>query len=227
LGEPLSKQPIYLKLFRDCERDAQAISAALLFTLVHRRDGTMRNPASVFLARCREYHAQGVPDEVAALVKQYGSLTYAQLLDDLSKPASFTPPVRGAPPPGRPGYPPAYVTPSSLSPLPRWGTVQRFIAPEHDRSGMSREEARQLAIRARGDRRTMMCRVDLEKLADGSYAVLLDNTITAVPRQTYFYSVQEWETRTAALTDCFELFGVARSGRRCLADALKERKAAK
>lgn len=224
LGEPLSKQPIYLKLFRDCERDAQAISAALLFTLVHRRDGTMRNPASVFLARCRDFHAQGIPDEVAALVKQYGSLTYAQLLDALSKPASFTPPVRGTPSSAQSGgYSPAHVTPSSLSPLPRWGTVQRFLAPD-DRPGMSREEARQLVIRARGDRRTMMCRVDLEKLPNGSYAVLLDHTVTAVPRQTYFYSVQEWEARTAALTDCFELFGVMRNGRRCLADASKKRR---
>ena len=227
LGEPLSKQPIYLKLFRECERDAQAISAALLFTLVHRRDGTMRNPASVFVTRCRDYHTQGVPDEAAALVKQYGSLTYAKLLDALSKPASFTPPLRGAPPPARPGYPPVPTTPSSLSPLPRWGTVQRFSAPEDDRPGMSREEALQVVMRARGDRRTKMCRVDLEPLSDGSYAVLLDNTITAVPRQTYFYSIQDWEARTAAIEDCFELFGVVRTGRRCLADALKERRAAK
>jgi len=227
LGEPLSKQPIYLKLFRDCERDAQAISAALLFTLVHRRDGTMRNPASVFLARCRDYHAQGVPDEVAALVKQYGSLTYAQLLDVLSKPASFTPPMRGALPSARPGYPPAYVTPASLSPLPRWGTIQRFIGVEDGRPGMRREEALQVIRLAQGDRRTKMCHVDLEPLADGSYAVLLDNTITAIPRQTYFYSVQDWQARTSAIQDCFELFGVARTGRQCLADALRARRAAK
>jgi hypothetical protein len=91
---------------------------------------------------------------------------------------------------------------------------------------MSREEALRVIRLARGDRRTMMCHVDLEKLADGSYAVLLDHTITAIPRQTYFYSVQEWEARTVALTDCFELFGVMRSGRRCLADALEARRAA-
>jgi len=227
LGEPLSKQPIYLKLFRECEHDAQAISAALLFTLVHRRDGTMRNPASVFVARCKDYHTQGVPDEVTALVRQYGSLTYAQLLDVLSKPASFTPPVRGAPSSVRPEYSPAPVTPSSLSPLPRWGTIQRFIATEDDRPGMSREKALQVIRLAQGDRRTKMCRVDLVPLADGSYAVLLDNTITAIPRQTYFYSEQDWETRTAAIQDCFELFGVTRTGRQCLADALRARRAAK
>lgn len=84
-----------------------------------------------------------------------------------------------------------------------------------------------MVARARGDRRTKMCRIDLEQLAGGTYAVLLDNTITAVPRQTYFYSLREWEARTAAIEDCFELFGVARSGRRCLADALRERRAAK
>ena len=187
----------------------------------------MRNPASVFLARCRDYHAQGVPDEIAALVKQYGSLTYAQLLDALSKPTSFMPPVRGAPPPARPEYPSAPVAPSSLSPLPRWGTIQRFIGVEDGRPGMSREKALQVIRLAQGDRRTKMCRVDLVPLADGSYAVLLDNTITAIPRQTYFYSVQDWGTRTAAIQDCFELFGVAHTGRRCLADALRARRAAK
>ncbi|MGH2496493.1 MAG: hypothetical protein ACRDIV_17480 [Ktedonobacteraceae bacterium] len=225
LGEPPSKQPVYLKLFRDCERDARAISAAFLFTLVHRRDGTMHNPAAVFVTRCRDYHKQGVPDEVAALVRQYGSLTYAQLLDALSKPASFTPPARGAPSPAGSGYPPAPVTPASLSPLPRWGTIQRFIGVEDDRPGMSRETALQVIRLAQGDRRTKMCHVDLEPLADG-YAVLLDNTITAIPRQTYFYSLQDWQTRTAAIQDCFELFGVARTGRRYLADMLQERRAA-
>jgi hypothetical protein len=165
-----------------------------------------------------------VPEEAVALVKQYGSLSYAQLLDTLHKPMTFTPPARGAPP-SPAGRFPSSATPSSLSPLPRWGTIRRFIQVEHDRPGMSREEALQVIRRAQKDCRTTMCRVDLEQLADGSYAVLLDNTITAVPRQTCFYSVQEWETRTAAITDCFELFGVARTGRRCLADALKARRA--
>lgn len=223
LDEPLSKQPIYLKLFRECEQDVRAISAALLFTLVHRRDGTMRNPASVFIARCRDYHAQGIPDEAADLVEQYGSLSYTQLVAALHKPVA-APPLRSAPPPTTGSSPP--VTPLSLAPLPRWGTLPRLIQIESDRPGMSRQEALQVVRLAHGDRRTMMCRVDLERLSDGSYAVLLDNTITAIPRQTYFYSVEEWETRTAAIIDCFELFGVVRTGRRCLADMLKARRKA-
>ena len=104
LDEPLSKQRIYLNLFRECEHNAQAVTAALLFTLAHKGDGTMRNPASVFVARCRDFHTQGVSDEAAALVKQYGSLTYPQLLDALRKSAApstpsgqgtFSPPLPG------------------------------------------------------------------------------------------------------------------------------------
>lgn len=90
---------------------------------------------------------------------------------------------------------------------------------------MSREEALLVIGLARGDRRTKMCRVDLEQLPDGSFAVLLDNTITAIPRQTFIYSEQDWRARTSGIQDSFELFGATRTGRRCLADALKERRA--
>jgi hypothetical protein len=222
LGEPVSKQRIYQNLFDECEHDTQAIAAALLFTLAHRRDGTMTKPAAVFLARCRDFHKQGVSEEAAALVQQYGSLSYPQLLAALQK--SAAPSRQRASPPASSPHP---TTPASLPPLPQWGTIPRLIPVESSRLGMSRQEALQVVARARGDRRTKMCRVDLEQLAGGTYAVLLDNTITAVPRQTYFYSLREWEARTAVIEDCFELFGVARSGRRCLADALRERRAAK
>ena len=210
--EPSHKSGYYYNLYNKQQlRNAEAWLAATIETLIGMHQAkTVVTPGPYFFKRCVALHQAGIPPDTAALVQRYGPLTYAQLLEALSKPASSTPPARGAPLPT--WVPPAHVTPAALSPLPRWGTVQRFIAPEHERPGMSREEARQLAIRARGDRRTMMCRVDLEKLADGSYAVLLDNTITAVPRQTYFYSVQEWEARTAALTDCFELFGEYAAG---------------
>ena len=88
---------------------------------------------------------------------------------------------------------------------------------------MSRQEALQVVARATGDRRTKLCRVDLERLADDTYAVLLDNTITTVPRQTYVYSLREWEARTATINDCFELFGVGPRRRHSWADLLRER----
>ncbi len=89
---------------------------------------------------------------------------------------------------------------------------------------MSREEALRVIAHARGDRRTKMCRVDLEPLSDGTYAVLLDNTITAIPRQTYFYSLRDWEARTATIKDCFELFGGATPERRRLLDDMMKRR---
>jgi hypothetical protein len=217
LDEPPSKQRIYLNLFSECEHDAQAITAALLFTLAHRRDGTIHNPAAVFIARCRDFHRQGVSEEAAALVQQYGSLSYPQLLAALQK--ATTPSTASRQGSSSPASPPYPTTPTSLPPLPQWGTIPRLMPVESSRSGMSRQEALQVVARARGDLRTKMCCVDLERLADGTYAVLLDNTITAIPRQTYVYSLQEWEARTATIKDCFELFGVTAARRRCLADS--------
>ena len=221
LGEPPSKQRIYQNLFDECEYDAQAITAALLFTLVHQRDGTMTKPAAVFIARCRDFHRQGVSEEAAALVQQYGSLSYPQLLAALQKATVLSTASRQWT--SSPASPPHPALPASHPPLPHWGTIPRLIPVDPTRSGMSRQEALQVVGRARADLRTKMCHVDLERLADGTYAVLLDNTITAIPRQAYFYSLQEWEVCTATIKDCFELFGVRSGQRRCLADALKER----
>ena len=221
-NEPASKQGIYSRLFRDGCNQAEAIHAAAIFTLVHfHRDKTIENPAAMFIARCKAYHKTGIPDEATELLAEYGALTYQQLLDALQKRApTSTPSRQGSSPPASAARP---ATPSSLPPLPQWGTIPRLIPVEPSRHGMSRQEALQVVARAQGDLRTKMCRVDLERLFDGSYAVLLDNTITAIPRQTYFYSLREWEARAAPIKDCFELFGVTPARRRCLADALKER----
>ncbi len=221
-NEPTSKQGIYSRLFRDGCNQAEAIHAAAIFTLVHfHRDKTIENPAAVFIARCKAYHKTGIPDEAAELLAEYGALTYQQLLDVLRKRAPSSASSRhGISPLASAAHP---ATPSSLPPLPQWGTIQRLIPVESSRHGMSRQEALQVVACARGDLRTKMCRVDLERLSDSSYAVLLDNTITAIPRQTYFYSLREWEARAAPIKDCFELFGVIPARRRCLADALKER----
>jgi len=220
--EPVSKRGIYSKLLRDGCNQAEAIHAAAIFTLVHfHREKTIENPAAVFIARCKAYHKTGIPGEAAELLAEYGALTYQQLLDALHRPSpSSAPSRRGGSSPASAAHP---ATPSSLPPLPQWGTIPRLMPADPTRLGMSRQEALQVVARARGDLRTKMCLVDLERLADGTYAVLLDNTITAIPRQTYVYSLQEWETRTATIKDCFELFGVAAARRRCLADALKDR----
>jgi hypothetical protein len=219
-NEPTSKKGIYSRLLRNGCNQAEVIHAAALFALIHfHQDKTITNPAAVFIARCKAYHAQGVPEEAAILVKQYGTLSYQQLLDALQKPT--VPSKQGPSFPASPSHP---ATPTSLPPLPQWGTIPRLTEVSHSRTGMSRQEALQVVARARGDRRTKMCCVDLERLSDDRYAVLLDNTITAIPRQAYFYSLHEWEMRTATITDCFELFGVTSTRRRCLADALQERK---
>src|SRR5260370_14891574 len=221
-NEPASKKGIYSKLFRDGCNQAEAIHAAAIFTLVHfHQDGTITNPAAVFVARCKAYHKTGIPDEAAELLTEYGDLAYQQLLDALQKPAASSAPSRqGTSPPASPLRP---VTPASLPPLPRWGTIPRLIEVSPGRSGMSREDALQVITRAQGDRRPKMCRVDLERLSNGTYAGLLVHTITTIPRHTSSYSLSDWEARTATIKDCFELFGVAPMHRRSWADLLKER----
>jgi hypothetical protein len=216
--EPVSKRGIYSKLLREGCNQAEAVHAAAIFTLVHfHREQTIENPAAVFIARCKAYHRTGIPDEAAELLVEFGALTYQQLLDALRKPSPSLASSRpGSPSPASAAHP---ATPASLPPLPQWGTIPRLVPVESTRAGMSRQEALQVVARARGDLRTKMCCVDLERLADGTYAVLLDNTITAIPRQTYVYSLQEWEARTATIKDCFELFGVTTARRRCLADS--------
>lgn len=204
LEEPSSKRGIYLKLFRECERDAQAIAAALLFVLAHRGDGTMRNPASVFVARCRVYHAQGIPEEAATLVKQYGSLSYRELLAALSKPPFHL----AHPSVSSPGRPTPAVAKGLLAPLPSMAKIKPLIALRPG-GGMNRQDAGRLHHQIAHDQRLGLCRTSFAALADGTYAVLLDNTVSHKVRQVAFYSIGEWQTRSTTLTDCFTLFSPA------------------
>ena len=199
LREHPGKLGVYQKLFRECEYDAKSITAALIYTLAHRQDGTMRKPAAVFHKLCKKYHTEGIADEAAALVEHYGSLTYLQLLDALREPRQEVVShvsVQMAP---------VHRTPASLPPLPNaLGLIPRI--PLKPGGGLLGEDATRLRGMIAHDRRLGLCRTGITPLADGTYAVLIDNTVTHIVHQVAFYSFQEWQERSATMTSCTSLF---------------------
>ena len=191
-NEPTSKQGIYSRLFRDGCNQAEVIHAAAIFALVHfHRDKTITNPAAVFIARCKAYHAQGVPEEAARLLAEYGDLTYQQLLDKAQWHASHatqsSAPARAAPS--------GWSTPPTLPPIPRPTDLAPRI-PLKSSGGMTRESALRLRAQIAHDRRVGMCRTGIAPLQDRTYAVLLDNTVSATRvRQAAVYTANEWQER--------------------------------
>ncbi len=186
--EPAARQGVYAKIFRDdCQHDVQAITAAFIYVIAHRGDGSITKPAALFLARCRQWHQHGIPEEAAALVKQYGHLSYPRLAEALQAP---TCPV-----------------PRSIPLPPHTAAPFEPLIPLRSTGGMSREEALQVYHQIRRDLRLNACRKQLVFLADRmTYAVLIDNTITDRIRQVAIYSSLEWQKRSATLRRCFDIF---------------------
>jgi hypothetical protein len=205
--EPMTKQGIYAKLFRDIEYDTSAITAALFYTLVHRRDGTIQKPAAVFIQRCKDYHRAGIPDEAAQLVEHYGQLPYAAMVEAMKAPITSAPGLPSvAPGSSAPVQQsgPAYVVPSSLPPRVARSVPIRISLRAN--GGMTYEQVKRLFAEVTHDRRVALCTPQVVQLADHSYALMLDNTVSQVVRQTVFYSEREWQERTKEVTDCFALF---------------------
>ncbi|HLZ62619.1 MAG TPA: hypothetical protein VKR06_37210, partial [Ktedonosporobacter sp.] len=168
LGETPGKRGIYCKLFREVEQDAKAVVAAFLYTIVHRQDGTIQRPPAVFIQRCRDFHRQGIHEEAAVLVEQYGQLSYPQLLEALSakkrEPAQAARPAKGAPPA------PEYQTPAGLPPITRRQSIEARV-PLRPSGGLSLEEAKRLHAAITGDRRVGLCKTGMVVLTDRTYAV--------------------------------------------------------
>lgn len=204
-NEPGEKWPIYRKLFQQVDNDTQAIAAALLFTLAHRNDGTMRNPPAVFMQRCRDFHQSPPPDaecfaEATRLVDQYGQLTYRQLVHAFAAKQAQTVQTQA----WKPG--PAHQTPPMLKPLAESLAQQLSVhLPLASSGGMTWDVAQRLREQIAHDRRFGLCHVGVVALRDGSYAVLVDKSERRV-RQYVFYTVQEWQQRSPRLQSCYELF---------------------
>jgi len=208
-NEPPSKQGIYSKLFREGYNQAEVIHAAAIFTLVHfHREKTISNPAAVFVARCKAYHKTGIPAETAELLAEYGALTYQQQLDK----AQRCPPQTTQPSAPARAAPSGWRTSLTLPPIPRPTDLAPRIALKPS-GGMTRERALRLRAQIAHDRRVGMCQTGIAALSDGTYAVLLDNTVSAARvRQAALYTVDEWQARSQEV--CAALFA---SGGRDLA----------
>jgi len=211
LGEPAKKWPVYRKLFQssEVENDTQAIAAALLYTVAHRDDGSMRNPPSVFLQRCKDFHQPVPPNakvfaEAMSLVERYGQLTYQQLTQQLSAQRAQISQIQAWQPELHAA--PTSQTPSRLQPIPsgiiKAKEVHILLKPG---GGMTGEIAQRVRGQIAHDIRFGRCCVTLVPLKDGSYGVLVDKTEQKV-RQYVFYSEQEWRQRSVGLQSCYELF---------------------
>jgi hypothetical protein len=180
LGEAPGKLGTYYRLFEDVERDVQAITAALLFTLMVKYSPGARldRPAGLFNQRCKDYHVQGIPQEAAVLVEQYGKLTAQELLKALQqlptgKPAPRSPEKQA----GRP--------------RPSHATVTLALArPPQGLRGMTRASYQQVARLIKEGANTTHMRCVAYRQGDGSYLALVEDWLG---RQRWIHSLQEWQ----------------------------------
>jgi hypothetical protein len=212
LREPPKKWPVYRKLFQspEVENDVQAITGALLFVLVHREDGSMRNPPAVFVQHCKDFH-QTVPPrpkvfaEAMSLVERYGQLTYQELIKHLATQRAQTSQVQAWQPEHQ--APPTYQTSARLQPISSAITQKIEVhIPLKPGGGMTWEMALRLRRQLAHDSRFGRCRVAPALLKDGSYGVLVDKSEEQRVRQHVLYTEQEWQQRSTTLKSCYELF---------------------
>lgn len=211
LEEPPTRWRVYRKVFQEVDNDVQAITRALLFVLAHRADGSMRNPAAVFIQRCKDFH-QAVPAhpndfaEATSLLERYGHLTYQEVLTHLAAQRAQAASVQLRQ--SEHQVAPAYQTPAGLQPVPSLLTQAAEVhIPLKVGGGVSWEVALRLRKQIAHDIRFGTCRTTLVSLADGSYGVLVDKSREQKVRQCVLYTEQEWHQRSATLTTCYQLFG--------------------
>jgi hypothetical protein len=199
--EPASRRGVYTKIFRDdCQHDVQAITAAFIYVMVHLEDGSITKPAALFLARCRQWHQHRVPEEAAALVAQYGHLSYPQFIEVLRAPKRLPVSSAGDLVSAKQA---GHATPLSL----KKDSVLKPLIALRPTGGMHREEALHVYQQVRMDLRLGACRKQLVPLSDHTtFAVLIDNTITDRIHQVAIYSSEEWQKRSAMLRGCFDVF---------------------
>ncbi len=185
--EPVSKRGIYKKIFRDIGYDAPVVTAVYIYVLVHWQDGTVRNRAALFLRRCKDWHQTTIPSAALALVEHYGHYSPTQLLKVLQH---GEPPVAPAPSIAKSPHTDVgagavekvgSTDPIKPAPLQQCQcTDQKMpLVPRialKAAGGMTLEDAQRLIRHLKDDRRVGLCRMGLAALANGSYAVMIDDT---------------------------------------------------
>ena len=199
LKEPSSKQGIYRKLFHEVACDVHAITAALIYTLVHREDGTMHKPPAIFYQRCKEYHRNGIPEEAALLVQQYGSLTYKQLMDSLRQKVS--------PHQHHTSFQGSVVAPARPLPPPVQRRQWKAHTPYREDllPGMREADLEHVERLLRHHRLTQGIPTRRYKRPDGSYVLLLDDGLVN-SHQRWLYSLNECQNALASIQRTQEFF---------------------
>ena len=191
--EPVTKQGIYAKLFRDIEYDTSAITAALFYTLVHRRDGTIQKPAAVFIQRCKDYHRAGIPDEAKKLVEAYGDLSYVQIQEALQAiRASTIPTTSSLPKEGKQSNasssPPEGRFPAAIKP--------KLARPAKQVPGMSLETLKAIIKQITENPQTYFMKYAAYRQHDGTGILLIEDWLG---QQRWVCSSQEWERYAPAI----------------------------
>jgi hypothetical protein len=186
-GEEPRKRGYYHNLHKQYARPELWLAAAIE-TLVGWQAKTVKEPGRYFYDRCVLLHQQeAIPPETRALVERYAHLSYPELLRQLA-----APPERQhspAPPASRPKA----ERPRLLLRLPR----------AKETPGMSEGELKQLMTLLRQDRRT--CTLDFQpyRQADGTCALLVEDTMR---HQRWIYSFAWWQARVARMRTALDLF---------------------
>lgn len=177
-GEEPKKRGYYYNLYKQYQQ-SDAWLAATIETLLAYQKQTTKQPGKYFYDLCVTFHKNGIPQEVAERVRQYGQLTHEQLMVLLDHP-----PIQNQSSPTQATRPQSRRTPIVLH-IPR----------EKNHPGLTEQEARRVIELIRSDERTCTVSVVSYQQSDGSFALLIDNGGVPHPRQVWIYTIQECHAR--------------------------------
>lgn len=187
-GEEPRKRGYYHNLHKQYAQSELWLAAAIETLVGWRQAKTVKEPGRYFYDRCVLLHQQqAIPPETRALVERYAHVLYPELLRQLT-----APPER-QPSPAAPASRPKSERPRLHLRLPR----------AKERPGMSEGELKLLLALVRQDRRT--CTLDCQpyRQADGSCALLVEDTMH---HQRWIYSLAWWQERVARIHTALDLF---------------------
>lgn len=191
-GEAPAKRGYYHNLYNKqrCQNPEVWLAAAIDTLIGLHKTKTVREPGKYFCDRCVLFHRSGIPPDTAALIQQYGSLPYPQLVQALEhlESAGSRSSAPGSPPRGQ---------------SPRGSLMIRRLPRDKFHPGMSREDLTRLIDLLGRDERTCTFVMQPYRQADGSCALLVDDTMG---HQRWIYNLGEWQQDLARIQSARDLF---------------------
>ncbi|MGB8346569.1 MAG: hypothetical protein WCD86_16910 [Ktedonobacteraceae bacterium] len=187
-GEEPRKRGYYHNLYKQYAHAEFWLAAALETIVGQHQAKTVKEPGKYFYDRCVQLHQQqAIPPETRTLVEQYAHLRYPDLLRILTAPAE---------------HPPGISERVSCLKAERPRLSLRLPRAK-ETPGMSEGDLKRLISLIRQDSRT--CSLDFQpyRQADGSCALLVEDTMR---HQRWIYSVASWQARVARMRTALDLF---------------------